>query len=163
MRASVGDRVVVVSNKVDGHVRDGRIAELRHDDGSPPYVVEWSDGGQTGLFFPGPDAHVEHPTGEQPTTSEDQSSPAHVKTWRVEIQIFEQGDNTTANAVLLGESPTRVKGRGRAHRNPADADVPAIGDEVAAARALRLLADHLLETASEDIAAIEGRPVSLPR
>ncbi|MFI5100111.1 MAG: dsRBD fold-containing protein [Actinomycetes bacterium] len=40
--------------------------------------------------------------------------------------------------------------------------MPEIGDEIAAARALRRLADLLLGTAAEDIAAVEGRPVTLP-
>src|SRR6185369_14868971 len=60
MKASVGDRIVIASNRLDHPLRDGKIVECPHDDGSPPYVVEWSDTGQTGLFFPGPDAHVEH-------------------------------------------------------------------------------------------------------
>ena len=29
---------------------------MRHEDGSPPYVVRWSDTGDQALFFPGPDA-----------------------------------------------------------------------------------------------------------
>ena len=60
MRASVGDRIVIASNRLDHPLRDGKIVECRNADGSPPYVVEWSDTGQTGFFFPGPDAHVEH-------------------------------------------------------------------------------------------------------
>jgi hypothetical protein len=68
MKASVGDHIVICSNHVDGPVRDGVIVELRHEDGSPPYVVEWADDGHRGLFFPGPDAHVQHddPNGPPP-------------------------------------------------------------------------------------------------
>lgn len=40
--------------------RDAEILEVRGPDGRPPYVVRWSDDGHEGLFFPGPDAVVEH-------------------------------------------------------------------------------------------------------
>jgi hypothetical protein len=58
--ASPGDRLAVRSMHVDGPVRDGEILEVRHDDGSPPYLVRWSDTGHVALVFPGPDAFVEH-------------------------------------------------------------------------------------------------------
>ena len=60
MKASVGDRIVMASSVVDGPVRAGRVVALRHDDGSPPYVVRWSDTDEESLVFPGPDTHVEH-------------------------------------------------------------------------------------------------------
>lgn len=64
MYASVGDRLVVRSNHVDGPVREGEILEVRHTDGSPPYVVRWSDTGHQALVYPGPDAEV-HPLHHQ--------------------------------------------------------------------------------------------------
>jgi hypothetical protein len=60
MKASVGDRLVIASNRVDSPPRDGLIVEVRDPDGGPPYVVEWSDTGHRAVVFPGPDAHVEH-------------------------------------------------------------------------------------------------------
>lgn len=66
MFARVGDRLVVHSAHVDGPVRDGEIVEVKHEDGTPPYVVRWSDTGHDALVFPGPDAevrHYEHPAG----------------------------------------------------------------------------------------------------
>lgn len=60
MKATVGDRIVIASNHLDQPARDGEILELRTEDGSPPYLVRWSDDGHVGLVFPGPDAHVEH-------------------------------------------------------------------------------------------------------
>lgn len=65
MFATAGDRLVVHSTHVDGPVRDGEIVEVRHEDGTPPYVVRWSDTGHESLVYPGPDAevqHFEHPT-----------------------------------------------------------------------------------------------------
>jgi len=60
MKAAVGDRIVSESGVVGGHVRDGRVVEVRHEDGTPPYVVEWADTGERTLVFPGPDSHVTH-------------------------------------------------------------------------------------------------------
>ncbi|MBM7515666.1 DUF1918 domain-containing protein [Nocardioides nitrophenolicus] len=60
MYASVGDRLIVRSNRVGGPVRDGEVLQVRHSDGSPPYVVRWSDNGHESVFFPGPDTEVHH-------------------------------------------------------------------------------------------------------
>jgi hypothetical protein len=60
MNAVVGDRLVVRSQHVDGPVRDGEIIEVHGPNGMPPFVVRWSDNGHESLFFPGPDAYVEH-------------------------------------------------------------------------------------------------------
>jgi hypothetical protein len=60
MFARSGDRLVIRSVHVGGPVRDGEILEVRHDDGSPPYLVRWSDTGHEALVFPGPDATVQH-------------------------------------------------------------------------------------------------------
>jgi Domain of unknown function (DUF1876)/Domain of unknown function (DUF1918) len=156
MQAAVGDRIVVAGGRVDAPVRDGRVVEVRHADGTPPYVVEWGDTGTRALFFPGPDARVE-PAGEQ----REKGPEPHTKIWRVDVHIYEQDADTDARAVLVAESPRVLEGRGHAHRRPGDADVPEVGDEVAVARALRRLADHLLGVAADDIAGIEGRPVIL--
>ncbi|MGZ4590121.1 MAG: dsRBD fold-containing protein [Actinomycetes bacterium] len=85
----------------------------------------------------------------------------HIKTWHVELFIYEQGDDTSARAVLHADSPEHAEGRGLSRRAPKDVDVPEIGDEVAAARALHALADALLATASDDIEAIRHEPVHL--
>jgi len=61
VKGHVGDRVVIQGPRVDDHKRIGVITELRHDDGSPPYLVRWLDDGHEGLFFPGPDATIEAP------------------------------------------------------------------------------------------------------
>lgn len=158
MKASVGDHIVVVSPAVDGPVRDGEIVELRNPDGSPPYIVRWSDSGHTGLYFPGADAHVSPGLQREPATVA-----PHVRSWRVNIDLFETGDETAAHAVLLAEAPEQLEARGLALRNPADTPVPEIGDEVAVARALHRLADRLLEVASADIAQAQGNPAKLER
>ncbi|GAA3367564.1 nitroreductase [Streptomyces antimycoticus] len=60
MRAQVGDQLIVESPTTGATQRDGEIVGLRHDDGTPPYDVRWSDSDQVTLVFPGPDAHIHH-------------------------------------------------------------------------------------------------------
>lgn len=83
-------------------------------------------------------------------------------TWTVEIEFSEDEDKTRADARLTG-CPEPVQGWGRARRNPDDPDVPAVGEEVAAARALSDLAHHLLDQAAHRIESWEGHPVNLPK
>ncbi|BFU44690.1 DUF1918 domain-containing protein [Krasilnikovia sp. MM14-A1004] len=64
MRAKVGDQLIMEGTHVDDHRRVGRIEEVRHPDGTPPYLVRWVDGEQT-LCFPGPDAHVQPRDGSR--------------------------------------------------------------------------------------------------
>jgi hypothetical protein len=81
-------------------------------------------------------------------------------TWTVTIAFSEDEHKTRADATLTG-GPDELSGWGRARRNPADPDLPAIGEEVAAARALSDLAHHLLETAAHRIESWEGHDVHL--
>lgn len=86
----------------------------------------------------------------------------HTKTWHVEIFISEEEDDTThARAVLQTGEAAEIVATGVARRNPHDAEVAEIGDELAAARALSHLADQLLATVSNDITAATGAPASL--
>jgi hypothetical protein len=60
MFAKPGDRLVIHGHHVGEPERDAEILEVRHADGTPPYVVRWSDTGHEALVFPGPDAYVDH-------------------------------------------------------------------------------------------------------
>lgn len=166
MRAAAGDRVVIASSRIEGPVREGRIVEVRGADGSPPYLVEWSDTGQQALVFPGPDAHVEHvaavPGEAVVVPPAGVAAVRHVKTWSVRVDVFEGPGETTAHAVLSAESEIGLGARGTARLHPGDPDVPEIGDEVAVARALRRLSDSLLEAAAGDLSEVEGHKVVLP-
>jgi len=155
MRACVGDRLVLASSVVDGSVRDGRVVEVRHEDGSPPYLVQWLDTGERTLVFPGPDAHLE-PAVDEPAGAT--GRPAPVSTWRVQVTLVHDGPATIAQAVLVAGAPDHLGAVGLARRNPQDGAVPVIGDEVAVARALRHLADRLLDTAEDQIEDSTGRP-----
>jgi hypothetical protein len=165
MKAEVGDRIVVASGTLHRPIRDGEIRQIG-EGGEGPYLVRWSDGSES-LFFPGPDAHVEHVDREAGDGDDQQAaaepSPQPTKTWSVDIYLYEDENATAANAVLRSDVPGAVDVRGEAHRRPADPDMPKVGDEVAVARALRRLADRLLEMASHDISDAEGRPVSLSK
>ena len=182
MRAHVGDRIILAADHVDQPTRDGKIVEVRGADGGPPFLVEWSDG-HTGLIFPGPgsilriglaeDAEagaIPPPTPAAPkpaapkpaaaTPSETKvaqaEGPGHVREWQIRVSIFEAGDETSANVVLVADAPEHLSARGEARRSKDDTSVPEIGDEVAVARALRHLADKLMEAAETDIEMLTG-------
>ncbi|WP_436776460.1 DUF1918 domain-containing protein [Yinghuangia sp. YIM S09857] len=59
MNAEVGNWIVVESVHLGGARRIGRVMAVQHTDGSPPYLVKWTDNDRETLFFPGPEAHVE--------------------------------------------------------------------------------------------------------
>lgn len=75
----------------------------------------------------------------------------HTTKWQVEIHLSEDGDRTRATAVLRTSAGTELRHEGVAKRNPKDTDVPEIGEELAAARALSGLAHDLLEATVSDI------------
>ena len=81
-------------------------------------------------------------------------------TWRVEI-VFTEDDRRTRADAVLEIAGRRMHGWGRAVRNPSDRDVPVIGEEVAAARALIRLGHQLLGAAESEIEEIERHPVHL--
>jgi hypothetical protein len=160
MHARPGDRLVLAAPHTSDATRDGEVLEARGPDGQPPYLVRWSDGHE-GLIYPGPGSllRVGHPVADEPpeASAPDLDRPAgHVRDWEVRISIFERGDETDANVVLLADSPQHLTARGHAERSTTDRLVPEIGDEVAVARALRRLADRLLGAAQEDISDITG-------
>jgi hypothetical protein len=88
-------------------------------------------------------------------------------TWNVSVRLSDADDIerggilTAAHAVLITSSGPSLEGRGCARRNPDHPQTREIGEELAAARALRDLADRLLRAVSGDIAQIEHRPVGL--
>ena len=59
MKANVGDRLVFEAIHVGGRRRVGVVTELRHGDGTPPYLVRWLDTDQESLVFPGSEVHIE--------------------------------------------------------------------------------------------------------
>jgi hypothetical protein len=81
------------------------------------------------------------------------------KRWTVDIYVDENDGHTYAEARLRTGTDTHLVGIGRARLNPADRDIPEIGDELAAARALNDLGQRLLLTAVTDIEAVTKQRV----
>jgi Domain of unknown function (DUF1876) len=86
------------------------------------------------------------------------------KRWSVEIQIDEHDARTPALARLHNRDETGLVGVGLARLDPADRDVPEMGDELAVARALSDLGHQLLDAgAAGDIEHITHQPAHLSR
>jgi hypothetical protein len=83
------------------------------------------------------------------------------KTWTIQVNIDEEGDDTFADAVLTVDNKMEIHGRGTSRRNPSDESVPQIGDELAAARAMSDLAHQLLSTAAGHIESRTHEPARL--
>jgi len=162
MKAQIGDQVIVASAQTGAPARTGTIVELRHPDGTPPYVVRWSDTGSECDYFPGPDGRVETVDLRDDSIAVQRTRVSRIKSWVVDVEVVENGEETTARAVLRVEDGRPVESRyGRAVRNVRDDDLPIVGDQVAVARALRRLSDRLLDEASETMSALEHRDVML--
>ena len=73
------------------------------------------------------------------------------KRWTVTITIDEHDGHTRALARLRTRDSDRLTGLGLARLNPADHEVPEIGDELAVGRALADLSSRLLTTAAADV------------
>jgi hypothetical protein len=88
------------------------------------------------------------------------------KRWHVEIQIDEQQGKTRAMARLHHREEiglVDLVGVGLARLNPADGNMPEIGDELAVARALSDLGHQLLDAAAGDIKQMTHQPVHRSR
>ncbi|RPF29136.1 DUF1918 domain-containing protein [Georgenia muralis] len=155
MRAQRGDHIVLAAEHVGEPVRDGEIVEVRGGDGEPPYLVRWSDGHE-GLIFPGPSAELRttHTEAESAAAEVGELRPVHE--WQVRVSVFEQGDDTTATVALISDALPGISASGESRRSPADPRVSRIGDEVAVARALRHLADQLMDRASHEVEDVTG-------
>ena len=79
----------------------------------------------------------------------------HTTTWHVEIYLYEDDERTRAEAVLRTNAGTELRHEGIARRNPADRNIPEIGDELAACRAITGLAHDLLEATVADLATAD--------
>ncbi|MFF5234888.1 DUF1876 domain-containing protein [Dactylosporangium sp. NPDC000521] len=84
------------------------------------------------------------------------------KHWTVDLSIGETEGRTYAEARLHADGGGHQLGIGKARLNPADENVPEIGDELAVARALNDLGHQLLLAAAADIQAITDERVQLP-
>ncbi|MCX5112938.1 DUF1876 domain-containing protein [Streptomyces sp. NBC_00378] len=81
--------------------------------------------------------------------------------WRLRLGLTEDDGTTKAEAVLDTGS-TKLTGHGVARCNPQDVDVPAIGDELAASRAMKDVAAQLMKAADADLENVGAGPASGP-
>ena len=83
-----------------------------------------------------------------------------IETSEIELTFTEDDEHTEARAHLSLRGVV-FQGFGRARRNPTDPNLPVVGEELAAARALADLSHKLVEAAAEIISENEGRPARL--
>ncbi|MFJ6632831.1 DUF1876 domain-containing protein [Streptomyces sp. NPDC091376] len=79
--------------------------------------------------------------------------------WKVRMFLSEE-DGTTKARVDLETGSTTLTGHGTARCNPQDPDVPEIGDELAASRAMSDLARKLMRVADRDLESVGAGPAS---
>lgn len=84
----------------------------------------------------------------------------HVREWPIKLYFFEEDGDTQARVVVRAQAG-RIETVGEAHCVPGDFDVPEIGDEVAAGRALIALGTKLLRGSEADIEDVEGHRVHI--
>jgi hypothetical protein len=143
MDAQVGDRLVVEGHHVGTGRRAGSVIEVLGAPAARHYRVQWDDGHET-VFFPSSDTRV--------VRSEGAEAPGSIRqaVTHVELRFEEDEDHTDAWATL--RTPTEAfTGSGRARRNPVDENIPLLGEELAAARALIALGDKLRASAGDAI------------
>jgi hypothetical protein len=80
--------------------------------------------------------------------------------WQVSVTFTEEDRRTRADAILELRDQ-RFHGWGQAKRSPEDPNVPVVGEELAAARALSDLSHQLVQAAAERIETWEGHEVTL--
>ncbi|MBT2388615.1 DUF1876 domain-containing protein [Streptomyces sp. ISL-1] len=73
--------------------------------------------------------------------------------WSVRLHLSEEDGTTKARAVLDTGTAT-LTGHGVARCNPQDVDIPTIGDELAASRAMRDVARQLMRAADTELEAV---------
>jgi hypothetical protein len=84
-----------------------------------------------------------------------------MRNWSVDITIAERDGHTHARARLHTDDATALEATGIARLRSTERDVPEIGEELAAARALAALAHLLLDTAADDLEGVTHAPVTL--
>jgi len=162
MRVHVGDEVLVVSHHVGRPPRRGTITAIAGTT-TPRFWVQWASGALS-LYFPDADCVVLNDAGDHqfvgaPEAPESLSTivrrPGFAEAW------FDEDQDHTEARITLRLRDYELTGFGLAHRNPHDPDLPAVGEELAAARALSDLAHQLLDLAGLQIERHAGHPVDV--
>ena len=77
--------------------------------------------------------------------------------WHVELEFTEEGNRTSAAALVRLGDGAEVRGRGYALRHPSDTAQLRVGEEIAGARALMEIASQMLGKAHTEIDEASGR------
>ena len=72
---------------------------------------------------------------------------------------FDEDETHTESRVTIHLRDYELTGFGRAQRRPHDPNLPAVGEELAAARAMSDLAHQLLDLATYQLEKLEGHPI----
>ncbi len=171
MQAQIGHRVVVDGHHVGEPAREGVVLEILPDDQGEHYRVQWDLGGQS-ILFPQSDCRIVHPESGEAIIA---VTERHAHTIDLRVAGVEDPERTTRTSemvMLFDEDDTHTEARarillrdyeltgfGRAKRHPHDPNLPAVGEELAAARALADLAHQLLDLATYQLEKREGRTI----
>jgi hypothetical protein len=80
--------------------------------------------------------------------------------WWIRLRFTEDGVRTVAVASLR-EGERKLQARGSARRSPVDPDLPRVGEDLAASRALSRLAHELLSDAVTRLEAVTHEPAGI--
>jgi hypothetical protein len=152
MEAHVGDHVVVEGAKVGAGRRRGEVLEVVPGTSGDRLRVRWEGADHETVLAPGPDLRVEAEPAAGGSTDR--------RSLRLDVSLTEDADHCEAVARLrLGAR--EFTGWGRAQRNPADPEMPVVGEDLAVARALSEISHQLVVAAADSLESAIGRPVAL--
>jgi Rv2632c-like/Domain of unknown function (DUF1918) len=150
MEVHVGDHVVVEGTKVGQSRRRGEVLEILRGAGGDRLRVRWEGDAHESVLVPGPDMRIEQGDG----------GALDRRSLRVDVVLSEDEDHCEATATVTMRG-REFSGWGRARRNPADPQMPVVGEELAVARALSDVSHQLVGAAADSLETALGRPVAL--
>lgn len=165
MKARRGDRIVIEGRTVGQPRREGTVVEVVT---GHSYRVRWSSGDET-IFFPQNNCIVIGSGVAEKSRARAMTDTADIDLQGVssrhpnaDLSIwFDEDEDHTEARVTIRLRGFEVTGFGRAKRNPHDPNMPAVGEELSAARAMSDLAHQLLDLATYQIEKTEGHPVAV--
>jgi len=159
---------------VDGHHvgegrREGVIREVLSGHDGDRFRVLWDRGGET-ILYPESDCMILAPESGRaisalarsrrgttdlrlPDADAAGTSSSRMHVW------FDEDETHTEARVTIHLRDYELTGFGRANRRPRDPNMPAVGEELAAARAMSDLAHQLLDLATYQLEKLEGHPI----
>ena len=150
MEPHVGDHVVLEGARVGRARRRGEVLEIMRGASGDRYRVRWENDDHETVLAPGPDLRVEGAGEPKPERL----------SMRIDLSVTEDADHTEALA-RVHMCGREFSAWGRARRNPSDPTTPAVGEELAVARALSDMSHQLVVAAADSLESALGRPVAL--